>query len=170
MNKQVWRKIIAGRCLSPKDLTADEKKQLYELMSGYDMPVSSAYRRFFEKGFDAWELCGVSQIKDEFLITSACDTDCGGNGEEGTRGYGYVQTLSPDYDGAHFYDLVTSLKMGVRLCDYMAERGMASQATVRNRFKADDWKAWERMGVANILRKHKLLCNEEEDAPAAAKQ
>jgi len=153
MNKNIWRKIKDCGVLEATDLTADEKKILYAVMAKYGMPQSSCYRRFFEKGFDNWEIDGISKIKNEFLLSVPCETDNEKDGEAGTRGYGYVLSLMPDYDESKFYQLVTQLKIGVSLIDFMAQRGMASQMTVRTRFKASDWKSWENVGIAYILDK-----------------
>ena len=147
MNKNIWRKIKDNGVLDAKDLTAEEKKQLYAVMDKYGMPKSSCYCRFFDKGFDSWEIQGVTKIIEEFLLTVVCDN------EEGNRGYAYVLSLMPDYDDSKFYEMITNLRIGVRLCDYMSERGMTSQMTVRTRFKANDWKPWELVGIGNILDK-----------------
>ena len=151
MNKNIWRKIKDCGVLEATDLTADEKKVLYAVMTKYGMPQSSCYRRFFEKGFDRWEIDGVSKIEDEFLLTVPCNTDSENEGEEGSRGYGYVLSIMPDYSDDKFYQLVTQLKIGISLIDFMAQRGMTSQMTVRTRFKANDWKPWEKVGIARIL-------------------
>lgn len=151
ITKQKLEKIFAGGILDPKDLTADEKKWLYAVMQQQGMSMSTAYIRFFSKGFSPWELLGVSQLRESFLITSPCCVDNHNTEEKGSRGYGYVLTLAKDYDDSKFYDIVTNLKMGVKLCEYMAEKGMLSPTTVRTRFKANDWKPWELMGVIKVL-------------------
>lgn len=151
MNKNIWRKIKDGRALSANDLSAEEKKILYAVMENYGMPQSSCYRRFFEKGFSRWELDGVSKIENEFLLSVPCNTNFNKEGEEGSRGYGYVLSIMPDYDESKFYQLVTQLKIGVSLIDFMAQRGMASQMTVRTRFRNNDWKPWEKAGIARII-------------------
>lgn len=151
MTKNVWKKIWDGGTLSATDLTSEEKKQLYVLFEGYGMPKSTCYNRFFDKGFCKWEIMGVSHIMDVFLEREKVNTDDMPEGEEGSRGYGAVLALSPGYDSGKFYELVTNLKMGKRLCDHMAELGMSSQMTVRTRFKANDWKPWELKGVKAII-------------------
>lgn len=150
MTKQIFEKILSGGTLDSKDLTVEEKKHLLAVMSQYGMPISTSYSRFFDKGFSQWEICGVSKLKEEFL-SMAIPSKEDGDDEEGTRGYGYVLTLEPGYDDSKFYDIICQLKMGVKLCDFMAERGMASQMTVRTRFKANDWKPWEVKGIRSII-------------------
>ena len=151
MTKNIWKKIWDGGTLSVADITPEEKKQLYALFEGYGMPQSTCYNRIFNKGFCEWEIVGVSHIRDAFLVMEESDTDNLQEGDEGNRGYGAVPSLSPEYADSKFYDLVTSLKMGKRLCDRMAELGMSSQMTVRTRFKANDWKPWELKGVKAII-------------------
>ena len=151
MTKNIWKKILDGGILSATDITPEEKKQLYALFEGYGMPKSTCYNRFFDKGFCKWEIMGVSHIQDVFLVREKINTDDMTEGEEGSRGYGAVLALSPEYDNSKFYELVTNLKIGKRLCDYMAELGMSSQMTVRTRFKANDWKPWEMKGIKEII-------------------
>lgn len=151
MTKNIWKKILDGGILSATDITPEEKKQLYALFEGYGMPKSTCYNRFFDKGFCKWEIMGVSHIQDVFLVREKINTDDMPEGEEGSRGYGAVLALSLEYDNSKFYELVTNLKIGKRLCDYMAELGMSSQMTVRTRFKANDWKPWELKGVKAII-------------------
>lgn len=151
MTKNIWKKIWDGDTLSVTDIIPEEKKRLYALFEGYGMPQSTCYNRFFNKGFCQWEIMGVSHIRDAFLVMEKSDTDNLQEGDEGSRGYGTVLSLSPDYDDSKFYELVTSLKIGKRLCEYMAELGMSSQMTVRTRFKANDWKPWELKGIKAII-------------------
>ncbi len=151
MTKNVWKKIWDGGTLLAADLTPEDKKRLYALFEGYGLPKSTCYNRFFDKGFCEWEIMGVSHIRDIFLESEKNDTDTMPEGDEGSRGYGAVLALSPEYDSSKFYELVTNLKMGKRLCDHMAELGMSSQMTVRTRFKANDWKPWELKGVKAII-------------------
>lgn len=151
MTKNVWEKILNGGTLSVTDITPEEKKRLYALFEEYGMPKSTCYNRLFNKGFCKWEIIGVSHIQDIFLVMEKSDTDNLQEREEGSRGYGAVLSLSSGYNDRKFYELVTSLKMGKRLCERMAELGMSSQMTVRTRFKADDWKPWELKGVKAII-------------------
>lgn len=151
MTKNVWKKILDGGTLSAKDLTPEDKKRLYVLFEGYGMPKSTCYNRFFDKGFCQWEIMGVSHIRDVFLVREKSNTDNTPEGDEGSRGYGAVLALSSKYDDSKFYEIVTTLKQGKRLCDRMAELGMSSQMTVRTRFKANDWKPWELKGVKAII-------------------
>lgn len=152
MAKQNLKKILDGEILGANELTAEEKKCLYDVMKEHGMSNSTTYLRFFSKGFSQWELLGVAKLRDEFLQTTPCCVDDKGTEDPGSRGYGYVLTLAQDYDDSKFYDMVTALKMGVKLCEFMASRGMASTTTVRTRFRSNNWKPWEIKGVASILK------------------
>lgn len=134
MTKQIWRKITDGGILNAKDLTVEQKKMLYAVMEGYGLPKATCYSRFFDKGFDKWEIKGVSKIKEDFLVSELRNSD--------------DRKLGKD---CKFYNLVTNMKIGVRLCEVMSSLGMTSQMTVRTRFKANDWKPWEEKGIAAIL-------------------
>lgn len=151
MTKNIWKKILDCGILSATDLTPEDKKRLYALFEGYGMPKSTCYSRFFDKGFCKWEIMGVSHIRDAFLVSEKSNTDDEPEGEEGSTGYGAALALSSQYNDSKFYELITNLKMGKRLCDRMAELGMSSQMTVRTRFKANDWKPWELKGVKAII-------------------
>lgn len=151
MTKEICKKITSGGTFSVDDLTPEEKKALTALFVENGMSGSTVYMRFFDKGFDQWELFGVTKLREEFLASTFASIDGSEDEEEGSKGYGYVLTLAPDYDDSKFYDIISQLKIGKRLCDFMAERGMASQMTVRTRFKANDWKPWELKGVNAIL-------------------
>ena len=152
MTKEILKKICDGGFLDVDDMSVEAKKRLFVLMKHYGMPQSTSYHRFFNKGFDKWEILGVTYIKNSFLLTSFSGEDTKYKTDvEGSRGYGYVLSLDPAYNDSKFFALVTQQKMGVKLCNYMAELGMASQMTVRTRFKADDWKPWELKGIKNIL-------------------
>lgn len=151
MTKDIIEKVKGGGILSVNDLTPAEKIRLYELFDRYELCQSTCYRRLFEKGFDKWEIEGISKVQNEFLLTELCGTDDNGEGEEGSRGYGYVLTQDGKYDRRDFYRMVTDLKIGIKLCEFMAARGMKSQVTVRTRFAENSWKLWELKGVRAIL-------------------
>ena len=149
MNKKMLKKILAGKVLRPSDMTTKQKNDLYARLAPYGISPTLAYHRFFHIGFKAWEISGVTQLKKEFLIMASCGN---GTGEDsGSRGYGYVLTLDPNYDDSQFYSMLSDLRIGRRFCDFMAAHGMTSQMTVRTRFKANDWKEWERIGIRSIL-------------------
>ncbi len=162
MTKEKFEKITLGGAFSVDDLTPDEKKLVYEAMQKYGMPQSTAYVRFFDKGFDPWEISGITKTQKEFLLTTFAEIDGHGQKEEGSRGYGYVLTLAKDYDDSKFYEICTQLNVGQRLCEFMAGRGMKSPVTVRKRFREADWQPWELKGIEGIIEE---ICNQTTKRP-----
>lgn len=133
-------KEIAEKLLSPhttiaaQDLTADEKKELYDLFGLYGMSLSTAYLRIFDKGFDEWEIQGVDEIKREFIANND------------------MQHLSGVEK--NFYSSLPFMSgMKGKLVNLMAELGMEHRNTVVKRFDSDDWKPWERYGIRAVLQK-----------------
>ncbi len=132
MNKNCFSKILSGGILNVSDLTSDEKKSLFALMEKYGMSVSTAYLRFFDKGFKSWEIMGVSKIKTDFLAPLSINEDAA-------------------FATSHFYARISTLGWGVQFCKYMKLHGMKSQMTVRSRFKSENFDDWEVKGVASII-------------------
>ena len=124
--------------LDVKDLTADEKKDLYALMTYYGATEALAYNRFFDKGFDEWELRGINQCKADF-----CDSL---PDSEETLRQGLYDTDEGFYSAL---PLMSGLRM--KLVEQMESLGMISRITVARRFDDDDWKDWERVGVRHIM-------------------
>lgn len=129
MTKKIFEKIWEGGVFYVSDLCPDEKKAVYAAMQKEGMSMSTSYLRFFDKGFDPWEIKGLTHICKKFLE----DMD--------------AQPCGMDV----FWDKITEKQWGTKFCDYMATLGMRSQATVRNRFKANDWRSWELRGVRDII-------------------
>ncbi len=131
--KEATKKILSPHVvLSPSDLTADEKKEIYALFEEYEMPQSTAYIRLFTKGFDEWELQGINNIKADFCTENNLQ-DLAGVGE------GFYSSLP----------FMSGLK--VKLVNFVALLGMEHRNTVNKRFDADDWKKWERIGIRSII-------------------
>ena len=130
MTKKIFEKIWKGGVFNVSDLSPDEKKAVYAAMQKEGMSMSTSYLRFFDKGFAPWEVQGLTHICTSFLD----DMD-----------------IKPCSDMSQFWDCITENQWGVKFCDYMASKGMRSQATVRNRFKANDWKPWELKGAKAII-------------------
>ena len=59
MTKENVEKITQNNTpLDVNDISADEKKNLAEFLSDKGFTISTFYLRFFQKGFDAWEIQG----------------------------------------------------------------------------------------------------------------
>lgn len=150
MERHIFSKLESpGGHLEAKDLTADEKRGLYALMGKYGLPESTTYNRFFDKGFDPWELMGVNQCKTDFTVSI----------EDGR-----LRDTLYNTDGGFYSALPEGSGYRMRLVSHMAERGMVHRATVEKRFDADDWKEWERRGVRAVIDEFCDMYGQEETA------
>lgn len=149
MTKKNFEKILKNDILNVSDLTVEEKKALYARMEELGMSQSTAYLRFFSKGFDRWEIEGITHTKNEFLLTETPETMKEGE-RKGDVGYEYVLSLNIADEPGAFYKFCQERVLCNKLVDFMFTRGM-SQGTTRARFREDNWKPWEVMGIKAIL-------------------
>lgn len=137
MHKKLKKIYSPKTVLSPDDLLATEKKQLYDLLMSYGASLSFAYERFFKEGFDAWELIGIDNIKQEFLKEREL-------------------CLTSSEPGA-FYELLGNHRgLKAELRDKMQSLGMKSELTIIKRFQTDNWKPYELLGIKAIIEE---FCN-----------
>ena len=131
--------------LDAKDLTPEQKKQLYSIMMKYGATEALAYNRFFDKGFDEWELRGINQCKDDFICEYL-------NHEQDATLRNTLNEI-----GQGFYSALPLMSgLRAKLLNLMAPLGMVHRATVAKRFDEDDWKPWERIGIRKIIEE---ICN-----------
>ena len=156
MTKDLAQKIkVFDLPLPSSDVDADTKKQLYSLFAQYGMSQSTAYLRIFSKGFDEWEFLGIDSIKQDFLRRHAAmfsqpgSIDEDGNTIDSHRNHDASLLLNSDDPGA-FYAAVKEIGLSQTFKDEMNACGMSPQTTL-SRFRSDEWKPWERMGVRAIL-------------------
>jgi len=158
MTKENVEKVTQNNTpLDVNDISADEKKNLAEFLSDKGFTISTFYLRFFQKGFDAWEIQGIKNCKKQFLAISEVanllseyvETDALGN-EIGKKGY-LVEAAQTDEPGV-FYTCLKKANNGLcmKFFAFMEERGM-SRTTIIKRFTADDWKPWEQEGIKALL-------------------
>lgn len=150
MKTSIFYKILqTKRPLGVNDLSPDEKKSLFALMVRNGASAGFAYDRFFQKGFQVWELDGINTIKCGFLkdheqeLLESVD-------EDGTKGYAYALSLDDSKGGfwraiGQVPGLISEFK------NIMHEKGMMSDVTIIKRFNADDWKQYELIGVRQII-------------------
>lgn len=161
MTKENKKKIFQNNTpLDVSDVSPEEKKVLAEFLSAKGFTTSTFYLRFFQKGFDAWEIQGIDNCKSQFLaipdvgklLLEYVECDALGN-EIGDKGYLYTLTKS-DKPGV-FYTCLKKAGSGLcmKLFSFMEERGM-SRTTIIKRFSADDWKPWEQAGIKNLLEEY----------------
>lgn len=149
MIEEIYKRLVSGQTLRYETITPVERKQVIDLFQRNGMSPPTIYHRIFKIGFDQWEIEGINNLRNHFLLSHV---PCyGGTDEEGARGYGYVLSLSKQDDADNFYEIVCQLGADVKLCHFMAQRGMKSMRTVRKRFKAKNWKPWELRGVRVIF-------------------
>lgn len=139
------------------DIAVEEKKNLAVFTRRYGLSTSTFYLRFFQKGFEQWELDGIKKCKKQFLdipevaeiLLKSLPQE---HGEHGDRGYLYTLAMSDDM--GCFYNSLRMAKAGLcmQFIDFMNECGM-SPATVIKRFTTDVWKPWEYIGINNLLQK-----------------
>ncbi len=167
MTKDVFLRLTtAGGVLTSQDMTADEKKRLYQLMTQHGASEAFAYTRCFRDGFDEWELQGVWQAKIEYLrllhteekveTQMRCvETIQTEDGE--TYKYRHFYTVDGEersfdlYTAGDFWRFLGEVRKRQHFCDYMARLGMKSKTTVSKRFSADDWRDYELSGVRHII-------------------
>ncbi len=158
MTKENVEKITQNNTpLDVNDISADEKKNLAEFLSDKGFTISTFYLRFFQKGFDAWEIQGIKNCKKQFLampevanlLSEYVETDAMGN-EIGKKGY-LVEAAKSEEPGV-FYTCLKKANNGLcmKFFAFMEERGM-SRTTIIKRFTADDWKPWEQEGIKALL-------------------
>lgn len=158
MTKENVEKITQNHTpLDVNDISAEEKRNLAEFLSDKGFTISTFYLRFFQKGFDAWEIQGIKNCKKQFLaipevaniLSEYIETDALGN-EIGKKGY-LVEAAKSDEPGV-FYTCLKKANNGLcmKFFAFMEERGM-SRTTIIKRFTADDWKPWEQEGIKALL-------------------
>lgn len=158
MTKENVEKVTQNNTpLDVNDISANEKKNLSEFLSDKGFTISTFYLRFFQKGFDAWEIQGIKNCKKQFLaipevanlLSGYVETDALGN-EIGKKGY-LVEAAQTDEPGV-FYTCLKKANNGLcmKFFAFMEERGM-SRTTIIKRFTADDWKPWEQEGIKALL-------------------
>jgi len=128
MEKYSFVKNAKGRIIwNSSVIIPEDKKKLYSVMEEYGMCASTAYNRFFRDGFSLWEMKGIEDTIKEFDVT-------------------YMGSLS-DY-----YANLTNKNAFIR---FMRSMGM-SKGTTLKRFKCNNFKSYEIIGITNITNMIKL--------------
>lgn len=72
MTKEIIEKICRkNSLLEVNDISVEEKKNLAEFLSDKGFTISTFYLRFFQKGFDAWEIQGIKTAKAVLSYTGS---------------------------------------------------------------------------------------------------
>lgn len=168
MAKDIFKKVFGGGILDPSDLTADEKKRLYQLMTDNGTSEAFAYTRFFRDGFAEWELDGIIKLKIDYLHHLHTDEKMPFE----VRCTGTVPTKDGEvYKYRHFYEvdgeersfditqpgdywrMLGEIRKRTDFATWMQQYGMMSEMTVRKRFSVDDWREFERIGVREVVKR-----------------
>ena len=164
-------RLAEGGVLTVSDLSADEKKKIYQHFQQFEATEAWAYDRLFKEGFAAWEMRGVLGCKVDYLerlknegvkweIREAEGSEAVENQIEPDLFHFRLYYLMPD-GTEHSIDLnrkgdwwvmLGELKRRVEFGRWMQERGMKSLTTVTKRFSTDDWREFERCGIRNIIK------------------
>ena len=149
--------LLDGRTLhfQTSDLSPETKTKLLDYLKPMGFTQSTFYLRFFDKGFDQWEIHGIEQVRRTFaanhkkeLLTNKAD---GTVSESEEKGYAAVLMLNMDDNDGSFYTALRHASLIGVFQEYMKELGMGRN-TVLTRFTAENWKLWELRGLKNILK------------------
>ena len=137
LKANIFQPIYEGKLIDSNDLLLEQREAFFQKMESVEMPRSTAYGRFFQKGFAKWEIEGVDSIKQKFIAA-------------------YALSFPPDYnyleDKRSFFNILLAYEIPLTdFYDYLKENGMKSPVTIKGRFALDQWKKWERVGIRKIL-------------------
>lgn len=161
MTSETIKKITQKRTyLDATEISAEEKKRLSAFLIEKGFTLSTFYLRFFQKGFDEWELLGIKNCKNQFLelpdvaqrLLDYVNPD-DPHALPGDKGYFYMLAHS-DVPGV-FYQCLKQVNGGLcnKFFSFMGAYGM-SVGTVIKRFTTDDWKPWENDGIIAVLNEY----------------
>ncbi len=131
--------------LNRDDLSANQKKLLWETMMRHGASQGFAYDRFFKEGFQQWELQGIADIKRRFLNEHLTELFPDGDATQEA-----IDSICQN-DGEFYRTLGRVFGLKKVFTDYMGTLGMGSNS-VLNKFSVDDWKDYERIGITAVMR------------------
>ena len=160
-------RLADGGVLCVGDLSADEKRQLYQHFISFGATEGFAYDRLFKEGFLPWEMRGILGCRIDFLHRMK---EIDGveweirevGGEPTTDELFHYRLYYPMPDGTErsidlnkkgdWWVMLGDLKRRIEFGRWMQERGMKSLTTVTKRFSTDDWREFERVGVVQVIK------------------
>ncbi len=159
MTKELVEKILhPNTFFNTEDVSVDEKKRMLANLSGLGFTASTFYLRFFQKGFSEWEILGIDKCKRQFLelpdvaqLLSDYVDEEDTQAMKGDKGYFYV--LAQSDEPGMFYSCLKKANKGLcnKFIAYMNERGMSGGTTIKRFTTENDWKPWEKQGIADVL-------------------
>ena len=139
--KDKFNRLFSGQIqhLDSSDLTAKTKTRLYLSLKPHGMTQSTFYLRLFNRGFEAWEIHGIHNIKKTFIRTHEKELRAANEGSIRFR----------NNDGS-FYEALRKAELITVFKAYMFELGMSLNTTTQ-RFSTDNWKSWEQKGIKSLV-------------------
>lgn len=137
MQEKILKILNENGHLVSEDLTVDEKQKLNEVMVKNGATRGYSYHRFYKDGYKEWEMAGIDDLKKAFCEELSID--------------GYTNLEYDNDRKGSFMEMLLRNRVFGRFADWMAERGMLSHMTVRKRFRLDDWRKFERIGIKKVL-------------------
>ena len=154
MTKKIIEKLqIPFTPIGINEMSAEQKKALLLFLLPKGFSIATFYKRFFQKGFSAWELIGVKECKKQFLSSQDVTQKMFDfYYPEHNAPKDFPLTLADGTDGA-FYSSLKKVNQGLcgKFASFMKEKGM-SERTTCTRFTTDKWKEWEITGIAHLLK------------------
>lgn len=139
---------------SPADFSPEEKRLLLEFFDHHGLSGivgGKGYKRFFDKGFDEWELMGTDAVKRQYIRDN--EVAIWRSGERGNathpEGYAGVLALGLEDNGA-FWAVLTEAKLISDFCASCPKYGI-SQTTASSRFREDNFLPWEKAGIRQMM-------------------
>ena len=169
-------RLADGGVLCVGDLTADEKRQLYQHFISFGATEGFAYDRLFKEGFLPWEMRGILGCRIDFLhrmkeidgveweIREADPKDIVTDEQSAMQEpeLFHYRLYYPMPDGTErsidlnqkgdWWVMLGDLKRRIEFGRWMQERGMKSLTTVTKRFSTDDWREFERVGIVQVIK------------------
>lgn len=168
MTKEIYKKITQNRTfLDIAEITAEEKKKLLSYLEKKGFTHTTFYLRFFQKGFEQWEILGIKECKNQFLLLPDVAEALSSYVDEedatalpGDKGYFYI--LAQGDDTSVFYNCLRKANSGLcnKFMKYMSDLGMSPATTIKRFNDNANWKDWEREGLANVLADYMKTCSE----------
>lgn len=176
MTKEIFEKVLIPQGIfNASDMTAEEKKWLYQEMEQLGASQMMAYTRFFRDGFATWEIEGIVALKAAFIkhlqtnekvfveVRNVGENSVDGNDPvpvyrhfyrippKATEGESFDERSFDLNKAGDFWRFLGDITYRQRFGEWMAERGMKSYTTVMRRFSTEDWRDWERVGIRSFV-------------------
>ncbi len=133
-----------GQTLTKTDLSAEEKKKLYEIFISHGATQAWAYDRCFKEGFREWEIIGIDRLKKNFLVEHKTELWPGEDIDDS-----FLEEILKNK--GKFYRVI-GMSFGLKkvLLNKMKKLGMGANSIIK-KFSSDEWRVYECEGICAIL-------------------